>query len=378
MSLRAWILGEPDMHLPLRQRRAHGRTRIAVAVVAAVASTALAPGVAHAAPPSNDAFAAAAPLATVPATAEAELVEATAEPGEPDPSCSPYTEAPSVWFAFTAPRTESITLQRTSYDHGTVVAVHTGDSLDALTEVYCEAYDRGVLAVTAGQTYRIQLANPWPEAITTQLALAVAPELATQIGRSVGDPSTLDTVEFFQYPWNTEGAEITGVAWDFGDGTTSDEVQARHRYTADGDYLVRVTITSADGRTATATQTVPVRTHDVRVAAFTTPSAARVGQTRPIEVAVGNQRISEDVTVVLYRGGPGGFVEIARATQYVPNRPDRTVTFPFNYTFGPADAAAGRITFRTVVSLAEGVRDARLVDNEAIAPATTVRAGGVS
>lgn len=362
------------MRLPLRQTRARRRTRIAVTVVTAVVVTALAPGVAHAAPPSNDAFAGAAPLSVVPATAGAELAEATAEPGEPDPSCSPYSGAPSVWFAFTAPRTESITLERTSYDYSTVVAVHTGDSLGALTEVYCETYDRGVLAVTAGQTYRIQLANPWPEAITTRLALAVAPDLRTQIGRSLSDPSTLDTVEFFQYPWDTVGAEITGVEWDFGDGTTSSDVQAQHRYTADGDYVVRVTITSSDGRTGTATQNVPVWTHDVRVAGFTTPSAGRVGQTKPIEVAVGNQRISEDVTVVLYRGGPDGFVEVARATQYVPKRPNRTVAFPFNYTFSPADAAAGRVTFRTVISLAEGVRDARLVDNESTAPATTVRA----
>lgn len=363
------------MYLPPRQVRARGRTRIAVTVVAAVALTGLAPGVAQAAPPSNDAFAAAAPLAAVPATAEAELAGATAEPGEPDPSCSPYSGSPSVWFAFTAPRTESITLQRTSFDFGTVVAVHTGDSLGALTEVFCEAYDRGVLAVTAGQTYRIQLANRRPEAITTRLALAVAPDLRTEISRSPSDPSTLDTVEFLQYPSDTVGAEITGVMWDFGDGTTSDEARARHRYSADGDYVVRVTITSADGRTGTATQTVPVRTHDVRVAGFTTPSAGRVGQTRPIEVTVGNQRISEDVTVVLYRGGPDGFVEIARATQYVPSRPRRTVAFPFNYTFSPADAEVGRVTFRTVISLAEGVRDARLVDNEATAPATTVRPG---
>lgn len=363
------------MQRPLRQPRAHRRTRIAVTVVAAVALAGLAPGVAHAAPPTHDAFAGAAPLSAVPATAEAELAEATAEPGEPDPSCSSHSGAPSAWFAFTAPRTESITLQRTSYDYGTVVAVHTGDALGALTEVYCEAYDRGVLAVTAGQTYRIQLVNQWPEAITTRLALAVAPDLGTQIGRSLSDPSTLDTVEFFQYPSDTVGAEITGVEWDFGDGTTSADPQTRHRYTADGDYVVRVTITSADGRTATATQAVPVWTHDVRVAAFTKPSAGRVGQTKPVEVAVGNHRISEDVTVVLYRGGPDGFVEVARATQYVPKRPNRTVAFPFNYTFGPADAAAGRITFRTVISLAEGVRDARLADNEAIAPATTVRSG---
>jgi hypothetical protein len=111
----------------------------------------------------------------------------------------------------------------------------------------------------------------------------------------------------------------------------------------------------------------------VRVAAFTVPTAGRTGVTKPIEVAVGNTRIPEYTTVVLYRGGPAGFEEIARATQYVPARPNRTVTFPFNYTFSPEDAAVGRVTFRTVITLAQNVRDARTVDNEATAPATTVR-----
>lgn len=354
---------------PLPRRRA----RVATIATAAVGLTALLPGVAHAAPPANDAFAGATPLTTVPAAAEVALTEATAEPGEPDPSCSPSTGAPSAWFAFTAPRTEWITLARTSYDSGTVLAAYTGESVDGLTEVSCSYYDRRVLAVTAGQTYRIQLTNVSPEATPTRIELAVAPTLKTEIAQSPHDPSSLDTVTFYQYPYDNVGEAITRVEWDFGDGTTAEGTSAEHRFTADGDYPVRVTITSADGRTATATRVIPVRTHDVRIAGFTVPTAGRVGQTKPIEVQVGNQRIPQHATVILYRSSPSGFHEIARATQYVPARPNRTVAFPFNYTFTPEDAATGRITFRTVVTLPEGTRDARPVDNESIAPATTVR-----
>lgn len=360
------------MQLFLRPR-ARMRARAATIATSAVVLTVLMSGVAHAAPPDNDAFAGATPLTAVPVTAEAALAEATAEPGEPNPSCTTSTGAPSAWFTFTAPRTEWITLARTSYDWDTVLAVYTGESLDGLTEVLCTDYERRVLAVTAGRTYRIQLTNRQPETTPTRIELAVAPTLKTQIARSIHDPSTLDTVTFYQYPSDNLGAEITRVAWDFGDGTTANGPSAQHRYQADGDYVVRVNITAADGRTATATLPVPVRTHDVRVAGFTAPTTGRVGQTTPVEVTVANQRIPEHATVVLYRGDPSGFHEIARTTQYVPARPNGAVAFPFNYTFTPEDAAIGKVTFRTVVLLAEGARDIRPIDNEAIAPATTVR-----
>jgi hypothetical protein len=348
---------------------------VATIVTAAVGVTTLLPGVASAAPPDNDAFAGATPLTTVPAAAEVALADATAEPGEPNPSCGSSGGAPSAWFAFTAPRTESITLARTSFEWDTVVAVYTGDSLGGLTEVLCDSYDRRALAVTAGQTYRIQVSNWQPDASTTRIELGVAPTLKTDVYTSLSDPSSLDTITFYQYPYDNVGEAITKVEWDFGDGTTASGSPGTHRYTADGDYVARVSIASADGRTATATRAVTVRTHDVRIAGFTAPTAGRVGQTKPIEVTVGNQRLPENATVVLYRSTPDGFEEIARATQYVPARPNRTVAFPFNYTFTPEDATIGRVTFRAVVVLPEGTRDVRPIDNEAIAPSTTVRPG---
>lgn len=78
-------------------------------------------------PPANDDFADATPIATVPATGETRLGAATGEPGEPDPTCAGRTgPTPSAWFAFTAPRTESITFDRTSDDYDTTIAVYTG------------------------------------------------------------------------------------------------------------------------------------------------------------------------------------------------------------------------------------------------------------
>jgi hypothetical protein len=325
-------------------------------------------------PPANDDFADATPISTVPATAETRLGAATAEPGEPDPSCTTRTGSPSAWFAFTAPRTESISLKEAGGDYDAILAVYTGDSLGGLTEVRCVPYGLRVLTVTAGRTYHVQVVNPSPEAIPTVVALAVAPSLKPYLNYSPAGPSTLDTIAFAEQTYDEAGAEITRAEWDFGDGATATGRNVQHRFAADGDYSVRLSVTAADGRTGTVTRTVAVRTHDVRIAAFTVPTRGRTDQTKSITVAVGNQRLPENATVTLYKGGPGGFVEIARATQYVPARPDRTVAFPFNYTFTPEDAAVGRVVFRAVVTLAEGVRDARTVDNEATAPATTVYA----
>ncbi|MFC6091731.1 PKD domain-containing protein [Saccharothrix lopnurensis] len=325
-------------------------------------------------PPSGDDFADAVPITTVPATIEARLAAATVEQGEPSPSCAPYgAGSPSAWFALTAPRTESVVLRQTSDDHEAKVAVYTGTSLTDLTEVMCGSWHAGVVPVAGGRTYWIQLVHHRPEALPTTFTLAEAPPLNVDMAWSSADPSILDSVTFTGQVWDEAGQPITRFDWDFGDGTTASGYEAGHRYVADGDYPVRLTATSADGRTGTSTRTVAVRTHDVRILSFTTPARGRPDQTRPIEVVIGNQLLPEDVVVTLYKSAPGGYQEVGRATQYVPAHPSRSVAFPFNYTFTPADAAVGRVAFRAVVTLAGGSRDARPVDNEAIAPATVVR-----
>jgi PKD repeat protein len=59
----------------------------------------------------------------------------------------------------------------------------------------------------------------------------------------------------------TEDASIVTWAWDFGDGTTSSAQNPTHTFgrasTGEG-YLVRLTVTDSEGRTATSTQRVPI------------------------------------------------------------------------------------------------------------------------
>ena len=62
------------------------------------------------------------------------------------------------------------------------------------------------------------------------------------------------TVVWFDSSTSSGGGEpITGWAWDFGDGTTSTEANPFHVYEVAGEYDVTLTITTADGDTATKT-----------------------------------------------------------------------------------------------------------------------------
>lgn len=53
-------------------------------------------------------------------------------------------------------------------------------------------------------------------------------------------------------------AEITGYAWDFGDGNTSTEADPQHIYNLPGTYTATLTVTDADGMTNTASVVIVV------------------------------------------------------------------------------------------------------------------------
>jgi serine protease len=66
------------------------------------------------------------------------------------------------------------------------------------------------------------------------------------------------TVDFVDQsvPAGCNGAAIVGWAWDFGDGSTSSEQNPSHTYAAAGDYTVTLTVTDADGATASVSHVV--------------------------------------------------------------------------------------------------------------------------
>ena len=75
---------------------------------------------------------------------------------------------------------------------------------------------------------------------------------------------------------------------------------------------MQLTVTTHDGRTAVASQTVNVRTHDVAITRFATPNAASSGQTRRIVVSITSKRYDETVDVQLFRSVPGASSSSAR------------------------------------------------------------------
>lgn len=109
--------------------------------------------------PSNDDFAAAIQLDGLPANAAATNVNATAEPAEG----AHHESIPSrsLWWKWTAPDNRSVAVSTFGSDFDTVVAVYSGDSLNALERIASNDDANGAVTSEAvflpqsGRTYRI-------------------------------------------------------------------------------------------------------------------------------------------------------------------------------------------------------------------------------
>lgn len=143
--------------------------------VAAVAVSAWLPAAALA-QPANDNFASAQVLSGASATATGTNVDATMEPGEPDHAG--LSGGTSVWYVWTAPASGPVRISTCGSDFDTVLAVYTGDSVNALTGVTsnddsCDTQSRVGFDAVAGATYRIAV-DGLPGS-TGSIALALGP-----------------------------------------------------------------------------------------------------------------------------------------------------------------------------------------------------------
>ncbi len=187
-----------------------------------------------------------------------------------------------------------------------------------------------------------------------------------------GDPSKFDTIQFQDNSYDPGNLGIQTYQWNFGDGTVASGSSAAHKYAADGDYQVNHTVTTIDGRTATITQAVQVRTHDVAITKITAPNSANVGQTKAITANLRNIAYPETVQIDLYKSTLNGFEWIASVTKSVPVLSgNRTTAVNFSYKFTSDDAKLGKVTFKAVATI-NGARDAYPSDNEAISLITKV------
>lgn len=356
--------------------RATGGTSYYIQVGGYYSAAHLALNLSQVPPPANDAFANATVVnpATLPYYDTESGLAATVEPSEPPVFCSPYGPANnSWWYAFTPTVSRSYTVS--GLYAFPIVGVYTGAALDSLTEQSCRAgsYSQ-TFAATAGTTYYVQVGDFYGGAGPLNVTLDVAPDPVAQFGYSPSDPSPYDTLGFYDNSYDPGGNGLSKHAWDFGDGTTLTDPGSyfNHQFAADGNYKVTLTVTTTDGRTASTSQTIQVRTHDVAIAKLTVPQSASVGQTRSITVGITDRRYPETVRVELLKSVPGGFTTVGSLTLSVPVKGgNRTTDFKFSYTFTSDDAAAGKVTFQAVATVLNA-RDALPADNAVTALPTKV------
>src|SRR5262249_37629551 len=109
--------------------------------------------------PANDLFASVRAISGAAGSTTGSTVGATKEVGEPNHVGNPGGS--SVWYAWTAPATGTVSIDTAGSGFDTLLAAYTGTSVGALTQVAAND-DSGVgttsrvsFAVTAGTTYRI-------------------------------------------------------------------------------------------------------------------------------------------------------------------------------------------------------------------------------
>lgn len=327
-----------------------------------------------AANPDNDDFADSITVA-VGDTEAIDRTGATVETGEPNPpSCGLWPGA-SVWYDIVGTG-GSVSLGLDPGSQGWSIAAYTGSSVAGLTEIGCRQFDGPPLTIrpSAGQPVRVQVwSYDFCCSATSTLRVTQPGDPVPAFGMSIADPSTLDEVTFFDQSTDPGGNPVVAWRWDFGGGATSTAQFPVHRFATDGSHAVSLTVTTSDGRTATGTQPVVVRTHDVGIGKLVVPSTAKVGQTKQIVVGIGNRRYPESVLIQLQVSRTGGsWAEVGVVSRDVRVLgKNKTLDVSFDYRFIAADAVAGKVTFRAVVILTSN-RDALPTDNEAVSIATRV------
>ncbi len=328
------------------------------------------------APPANDAYARATRITSVPFAGDAEdLTAAGVEPNEPTDCLAGDRTA---WYDFVAPDDATVNL---TYDAAAVaeLAIFQGDAIDQLTLIDCgplSGEGRVSLAVHRGSTYhlRMSLADSAVFQYGVRLDIAAAPPPLIFFHWVPSSPVPGEDVRFVDDSEDVAGVGIVSWHWRFHDGSTADGPSATYRYRKDGAYPVTLDIRTGDGRTASLTRSVLVRTHDVRIDRFAVPASVKVGRTFKVSLDVSSRHDAEQVVVFLYRTGSNGEVVVAVVGGTVPKAGHgRKATFVIQDRLTAADGAGGSVTYRVVVKLFDEGRDIDPANNTATSPPVKVK-----
>ncbi|PWB51114.1 MAG: hypothetical protein C3F13_14735 [Anaerolineales bacterium] len=324
-------------------------------------------------PPTNDNFIDAKVISQPSYSDSVYVIAATSEPGEPA-GCGQEAQR-SIWYSFRPTTNGSYTVDAGYF---TVVAIYTGSDLSSLNNIACAVGDwnaptRLTVRLEANTTYyyQVYIYYYWDSPYIIGFNLYPTPPAEAYFNYWPGDANKYDSIQFNNYSYDPVGAFV-GCNWNFGDGTSSTDWSPIHTYVSDGDYTVNLEATTSDGRSASTSQIVQVRTHDVGVTRFEVSNSARVGQTKQINVYIKNLYYQETVQVDLYKITANGNVWVGSLVQSMPVRPaNRAQLFTFAYTFSKEDAAVGKVTFKVIANIINA-RDAFPLDNELISYAIKV------
>jgi PKD repeat protein len=207
-------------------------------------------------PPPNDNFAGAAPLAAPPLTLLGTTRGATAEDGEPAPSCAFSSAQNTVWYSI-QPSESVLVLNLSGYDD--VWALYRGDALGELAEVSCgyPSSNPVDIWVEAGAVYYLQVGSMYGSTGEFTLILYTTDPIP-YIYYYRSNSWAYTPVHFsgsFHDPFQQN---LSSFLWEFGDGATAEYEYPSHTYTAPGSYTVTFSVTTVDGRKGQATAEIIV------------------------------------------------------------------------------------------------------------------------
>lgn len=189
-----------------------------------------------------------------------------------DPSAAPWFLNPNVTGQ---PPTAAIIAEATAGPSGTVVnfTANASDPDGAITE-YQWTYDDGCFSTEANPAksfpaeglYKVHLTvtdNQGNAVTTTKIINVNDANPLAQFTTDVNSGLAPLTVNFDATSSTAGDATIVSYDWDFGDSNSAGGVTTSHTYTADGDYIVVLTVTDANTLTSSAEKLIGVGPLDV-------------------------------------------------------------------------------------------------------------------
>jgi hypothetical protein len=127
--------------------------------------------------------------------------------------------------------------------------VGAGDNLAQVLRVELRYYQPAILHLDREVTWEDEMpvSLPWKGAAPDLGAYQRGVQDPTRI-IGLANPAALEPGESVAFSLDTLGKEVDTVSWDFGDGSSSDEVAPTHTYPEAGHYAVTVRATFTNGR----------------------------------------------------------------------------------------------------------------------------------